>query len=334
MNHNLTEITPYKISERIFSPDMAYLDWNEGYDLPEEIKAKIKEEIEKIKLNQYPDPKSTELRRAISKYTEVDESFIHVFNGSDSALDHSFRVLLNLGDTVCIPYPNYSQINQTIVSIGAKIEYCDINSIEESIIQNSQIKVVYLSNPNNPIGYLYDVQPLILKYPDIYFVVDEAYYEFSKQYSMFKDAYKYPNVIVTRTFSKALSLASLRLGYLTTNSYIMNQINKIKNFKEVNTLAQVSGKVILDHISLIENNIIKMKEVKRDFLKKIKGVRVYDSHANFVLIEHPRVKKIIEELKDEKILVRDRSDYIKSTLRITIGSFEKMQIIADVINGN
>ncbi len=332
MNRNLDKISPYVISDRKYSSDMIYLDWNEGYDLETSLKLEIHKKISNLKWNQYPDLTSKELLKSLSNYTETDEDFIQVYNGSDSALDHSFRILLNDGDEVIIPSPNYSQINQTITSLGGVIKYCDIGRLEETIKETKNLKVVYISNPNNPMGYVYDIKPLVIKYPEIFFIVDEAYYEFSKQYSMFSSAYKYPNVIVTRTFSKALGLASVRLGYLTSNSYIVSKLSKIKNFKEVNQLAQIAGKVVLDNISTIEDGIERMKIIKQGFLRTIKGVRVYDSHSNFVLIEHPLVSDIISDLKKNNILVRDRSDYINNTMRITIGQPENMKTIANIIN--
>ena len=332
MNRNLDKISPYVISDRKYSSDMIYLDWNEGYDIPDEVRKHIQNKLYKFKWNQYPDLKSTILLDKLSKYTNTDKEFIQVYNGSDSALDHSFRILLNGGDNVIIPAPNYSQINQTITSLGGVIKYCDIGRLEETIKETKNLKVVYISNPNNPMGYVYDIKPLVLKYPEIFFIVDEAYYEFSKQYSIFDSAFKYPNVIVTRTFSKALGLASIRLGYLTSNSYIISKLSKIKNFKEVNQIAQIAGSSILDNIHLVETGIERMKIIKQGFLRTIKGVRVYDSHSNFVLIEHPLVSDIISDLKKNNILVRDRSDYINNTMRITIGQPENMKTIAEIIN--
>lgn len=332
MNRNLDKISPYVISDRKYSSDMIYLDWNEGYDIPDEVRKHIQNKLYKFKWNQYPDLTSNILLDKLSKYTNTDKEFIQVYNGSDSALDHSFRILLNDGDNVIIPAPNYSQINQTITSLGGVIKYCDIGRLEETIKETENLKVVYISNPNNPMGYVYDIKPLVLKYPEIFFIVDEAYYEFSKQYSIFDSAFKYPNVIVTRTFSKALGLASIRLGYLTSNSYIISKLSKIKNFKEVNQIAQIAGSSILDNIHLVETGIERMKIIKQGFLRTIKGVRVYDSHSNFVLIEHPLVSDIISDLKKNNILVRDRSDYINNTMRITIGQPENMKTIAEIIN--
>lgn len=329
MNYNLEKVTPYVVSDRITSPDMVYLDWNESLYLPDIVTFMLQEQLRE--LNKYPDPNNTLLKKELSYYTNVDVEFIECFNGSDSALDYTFRTLLNSKDKVLVPYPNYTQINQTIQSLGAYVTHCDIASLEEAI-EAHKPQMVYLSNPNNPTGYVYDIKTLVKKYTSIYFVVDEAYYEYYKEASVFELAYKQSNLIVTRTFSKGLGLAGVRLGYLTTNSYIINKIRTIKNLKEVNRLAEAAGVAALQNISIIQKDIDETLKTKKMFISLLKGVRTYDSYANFVLIEHPRVKDIIEDLKNNNILVRDRSKFINNTIRITIGKPDVMKVVAKIIN--
>ena len=329
MNYNLEKVTPYSVSERITSPDMVYLDWNESSYMSDLVVSNLQSKL--TQLNQYPDPNNTLLKEQLSLYTKVDSEFIEAFNGSDSALDYTFRTLLNSKDRVLVPYPNYTQINQTIQSLGAYITFCDITLLEESI-ESHKPQMVYLSNPNNPTGYVYDIKSLVKKYSSIYFIVDEAYYEFYTDSSVFNLAYKLSNLIVTRTFSKGLGLAGVRLGYLTTNSYIINKIKTIKNFKEVNRIAEAAGIIALQNIEHIQKDISEMLKTKKKFLSQLKGVRTYDSYANFILIEHPRVKDIIEDLKQNNILVRDRSKFINNTIRITIGKPDVMAVVAKIIN--
>ena len=329
MNYNLEKVTPYSVSERITSPDMVYLDWNESSYLPDVVSFRLQEQLSE--LNKYPDPNNTLLKAELSNYTKIDREFIEVFNVSDSALDYTFRTLLNSKDKVLVPFPNYNQINQTIQSLGAHVAYCDITSLEEAIEQHKP-QMVYLSNPNNPTGYVYDIKSLVKKYSNIYFLVDEAYYEFYTDYTVFDLAYKVSNLIVTRTFSKGLGLAGVRLGYLTTNSYIINKIRTIKNFKEVSRLAEAAGVAALQNINIIQEDIDETLKTKKKFISQLKGVRTYDSYANFVLIEHPRVKDIIDDLKQNNILVRDRSKFINNTIRITIGKPDVMGAVAKIIN--
>ena len=331
MNYNLEKVVPYKISERINSGRMVCLDWNESSYTPDVVADNISNVL--YELNQYPDPTNEALKIHLSRYTNVQKEFIECFNGSDSALDYSFRTLLNNKDKVLVPFPNYTQINQTIQSLGAYVAYCDITSLEEAI-ENHKPQMVYLSNPNNPIGYVYDVRHLILKYPSIYFIIDEAYFEYCTDYSVFDLAYKVPNLVVTRTFSKGLGLAGVRLGYLTTNSYLISKIRSIKNFKDVSRIAEAAGVAALENIYEIEKGIEETIKTKKKFISDLKGVRTYDSYANFVLIEHPRVKEIISDLMSNNILVRDRNKFINNTIRITIGKPKIMKKVAEIINSH
>ena len=329
MNVNLDNVKPYILSDRVISSDMTYLDWNEGTPIPDKMMKKIKDKL--TDLHHYSDPSNNELKDALESHTGVDKTFIEVFNGSDSALDYAFRVLLNSNDKVCIPYPNYTQVNQTITSLGCRVLNCDISTLEENI-RSFKPKVVYLSVPNNPLGYVYNTLPLAEKYPNTFFIVDEAYAEFFPKCSVFDQAYKYSNVIVTRTFSKGFGLAGIRLGYMTTNSYIMNKIRSINNFKQVNTLAAIAGVEALKDFKSIKANIDNTNQTKKEFLRMLKDYRVRDSHANFVLLEHTRAKEIINELKSLGILVRDRSKFINNTMRITIGPLPMMRKIAQIIS--
>ena len=328
MNVNLDNVKPYILSDRVISSDMTYLDWNEGSPVPIELLDNIKRKL--TDLHHYSDPSNNELKEALENHTGVDKTFIEVFNGSDSALDYTFRVLINSNDKVCIPYPNYTQVNQTITSLGCRVLNCDISTLEENI-KSFKPKVVYLSVPNNPLGYVYNTLPLAEKYPNTFFIVDEAYAEYFPKCSVFDQAYKYSNVIVTRTFSKGFGLAGIRLGYLTTNSYIMNKIRSINNFKQVNTLAAIAGVEALKDFKTIQASINLTNIVKKSFLNVLKDYRIRDSHANFVLLEHTRAKEIIEELKRSGILVRDRSKFINNTMRITIGDGSIMKKIAEII---
>jgi len=328
MNVNLDNVKPYILSDRVISSDLTYLDWNEGSPIPKSLLDKIKSKL--TDLHHYSDPSNNELKEALENHTGVDKTFIEVFNGSDSALDYTFRVLLNNNDKVCIPYPNYTQVNQTITSLGCRVLNCDISTLEENI-KSFKPKVVYLSVPNNPLGYVYNTLPLAEKYPNTFFIVDEAYAEYFPKCSVFDQAYKYSNVIVTRTFSKGFGLAGIRLGYLTTNSYIMNKIRSINNFKQVNTLAAIAGVEALKDFKTIQASINLTNIVKKSFLNVLKDYRIRDSHANFVLLEHTRAKEIIEELKSSGILVRDRSKFINNTMRITIGDGSIMKKIAEII---
>ncbi len=330
MNVNLNNVKPYLLSKRITSDEMITLDWNESPFEPLPV-IQYFENYKFTKFNSYPDPSNSNLKKEISRYTNVDESCIETFNGSDSALDYTFRVLINQGDKVLIPTPNYTQINQTIASLGGEIIYCTIEELTNEI-KIKLPKIVYLSNPNNPLGYNVEVLSMILENKNVYFVIDEAYFEFSKFFSVFDKAQNIENLVVTRTFSKALCLAALRLGYLTSNPNILKKIRSIKNFKEVNKLAEIAGVVTLKNIDWYNKTVDEINRIKVNFAKNLKNVKIFNSSSNFILIQSDKYFEIIEELQKENILVRDRSSYVDNTLRISIGKENDMLIVSDIIN--
>jgi histidinol-phosphate aminotransferase len=330
MNVNLNKVKPYLLSKRITSDKMITLDWNESPFEPIPV-IEYFEKYKFTKFNSYPDPSNSDLKKEISRYTNVDESYIETFNGSDSALDYTFRVLINHGDQVLIPTPNYTQINQTIVSLGGEIFYCKIEELTNQI-KVKQPKIVYLSNPNNPLGYNIEVLSMILENTNVYFVIDEAYFEFSNNFSVFDKAQNIENLIVTRTFSKALCLAALRLGYLTSNQNILKKIRSIKNFKEVNKLAEIAGVVTLKNIDWYNKSISEINRIKENFAKNLKNVKIFNSSANFILIQSGKYFEILEELQKQNILVRDRSAYVDNTIRISIGKENDMSIVSEIIN--
>ena len=330
MNVNLNKVKPYLLSKRITSDKMITLDWNESPFEPIPV-IEYFEKYKFTKFNSYPDPSNSDLKKEISRYTNVDESYIETFNGSDSALDYTFRVLINHGDQVLIPTPNYTQINQTIVSLGGEIFYCKIEELTNQI-KVKQPKIVYLSNPNNPLGYNIEVLSMILENTNVYFVIDEAYFEFSNNFLVFDKAQNIDNLIVTRTFSKALCLAALRLGYLTSNQNILKKIRSIKNFKEVNKLAEIAGVVTLKNIDWYNKSIFEINRIKENFAKNLKNVKIFNSSANFILIQSDKYFEILEELQKQNILVRDRSAYVDNTIRISIGKENDMSIVSEIIN--
>ena len=119
---------------------------------------------------------------------------------------------------------------------------------------------------------------------------------------------------------------------MTSSSYIINKIRSIKNFKDVSSIAEAAGVAILQNIDLVEKDIEKTLKTKKNFIAKIKTAKVYDSYANFVLIEHPNIQNIMDDLKKENILVRDRQNYVNNTMRVTIGTPRIMTKVAKIIN--
>ena len=128
------------------------------------------------------------------------------------------------------------------------------------------------------------------------------------------------------------------MGYICADKNLIKSINKIRNTKEVNSFAQNLGEVILDNLSLIDGRINKINRNKHKFERVLdeNNIEYIKSQTNFILIRIKNSKKIISDLKNENILVRDRSMFegLENTIRITIGEWGDMKKISKIILNN
>jgi histidinol-phosphate aminotransferase len=341
-NIKLNSISEYKPSKRVFDDEVKKLDWNEcNLSFEENFHKILLSSLSDIKFTEYPNIHNDELLKLLSDYCQVKEKNVQTFNGSDSALHYIFATFLNENTKVLIYYPNYSQIETYIKLYTNHLNYSNIinpfgsHKYDFSEIENHD--VIYLSNPNNPTGVCIEptiIEGLVRNYPDKMFIIDEAYYEFSKKSCTFL-IQEYNNIIITRTFSKAFSLASIRLGYICANEILINQINKIRNTKEVNSFAQVLGLTVLNNIKYINNRIDLTIQNRKKFQKVLEqnNIQYINSEANFVLLKINNSQLIVDKLYKENILVRDRSMFkgLENSIRITIGDWDDMEKILKII---
>lgn len=350
-NDRVKKLNPYIVSQRdkfIDNKEWLLLDWNESTKpIPEFLKNKLVEIINNGLLNYYPDTHCNQALLTLSKYLDISTNEISIFNGSDSALNISFECILNENDKISIYGPEYSQIDTFIKMKGANINQIDIDDLFEfdldyinKSIKNS--KIFYFSNPNNPTGRLINLETidkLVSLNPKVFFFIDEAYHDFASQ-NCSSLINKYDNLIIFRTFSKAFGLAGLRIGYILSASNNISLINKVRNGKEVNALAQKAICEILkddSELKLHINNIISTRDWFAKKLNLISGFTAFSSQSNFVLVRHLKSQKIINYLFEHKILVRDRSTLkgLENCFRITVGSKDEMlKVLNTIINWN
>ena len=347
-NQRVKNLQPYTVSGRdkfIHDKEWLLLDWNEStLSTPKHVQNVLIDVIQNGFLNYYPDTHSKEGLKTLSNYLKIEPSKISIFNGSDSALNIAFECILNENDIVSIYGPEYSQIDTFIEMKGAKINVIKCTNIFEFDIDliNSSIKdskIFYFSNPNNPTGRFVNINilnQLVSNNPNTFFFIDEAYIDFASENSISLTE-NYDNVIIFRTFSKAFGLASLRIGYVISTENNITYLNKVRNGKEVNLLAQKAMCEILKDDKEIKSHIESIKHVRNWFLleiNKLDGFLAYESHSNFILIKHSNHSEIINFLFDNKILVRDRSSLngLNNCFRITIGNEIEMRKVLDIIN--
>jgi histidinol-phosphate aminotransferase len=348
-NEKTRSLVPYKLSKRFggnITKETVPLDWNESLFGPsEKVKQEIFECLIKENFNLYPDGDSPELNKLLTDYTGLEKGQILTFNGSDSALRDCIFSLVSTKDRVAVIEPEYNQVDTFIhMAGGEKKSYfpndifkLDINELCD-FLKEHNCKYLYLSNPSNPVGrYLSKDSIRKILETGVFLLLDEAYVQFADEdcSELLKE---YQNIVIFRTFSKAMALAGLRLGYICTNIKCVELIGNVRNPKEVNKIAQIAAMSVIKNKEEVKTQIEQMKLEKKRFIEAIRGINrdvlVHDTHANFVLIVSENYKKIIDELNNIGIYVRDRSSMyrMENTIRITIGRKHEMDKIITAIN--
>ena len=337
---SINNLQTYNVGGRSdLSSDWECFDWNESEFPPTN---KVFEVMKSFyRYERYPDITAKLLKNKLSDYVSLPVDFIEVYNGSDDALKDIITVFVDRETHVLSYQPSYTQVNTFITTNTENYMKVNIkNPLGEHEYDFDYCKVanvVYLVNPNNPTGKLLavdEIEKLLKTYPDTLFIVDEAYYEFAKQ-SCSHLVISHKNLIVTRTFSKAFGLASVRLGYCMGHPDTLSHLRKIRNGKAVNALAQLCGVAALDDLDYLDSRIDEMNDAKKFFVDNLPHeYYAVDSQTNFVLLKTPDSKKLLNKMKDNKILIRDRSsfDNLENCVRITIGSKKQIIRVLDVIN--
>ncbi|OYW10603.1 MAG: histidinol-phosphate transaminase, partial [Acidobacteriia bacterium 12-62-4] len=193
-------------------------------------------------------------------------------------------------------------------------------------------KAILISNPNNPTGTGVDldgVVRILKRAPHAAVLIDEAYYEFSgvTAIGMLKD---YPNLFVSRTFSKVYGMAALRIGCLFTQAANVEWLRKAQSPYSVNSLAVLAARAAIRDPQFIERyvgEVLAARELLYVGLEKL-NIPYIKSQGNFVLTQMgDRAIEIRDGLRDRGVLVRDRSYEIAGCVRITVGTRPQMRIL-------
>jgi histidinol-phosphate aminotransferase len=320
------------------------LDANENFsNLSEEIRRSIGWAIEESIFNRYPDPAALEVCNHYAQYAKVKSRNVMAGNGSDECIQIITNAFLNTGDKVAIQSPDFSMYGlYTKVAGGIPIEFqlddelkLDVKGFI-SMVNEERVKMVFLSNPNNPTGGIISRENIIkiIEECKCIVVIDEAYYEFYGK-SVTDLIEEYENLIVLRTCSK-FGLAAVRIGFLITGKVLMGELKKVKPPYNVNAISQSITSVILKDSEIINKNIESILIEKKYLLQglnNILGIKIYKSEANFILIQFEDAQKIKEKLLEFSINVRSyTSGRLKNCLRITVGSREENQKLLDNIS--
>lgn len=340
-NEGVKSLSPYQAGKPIEElerelgiSNIIKLASNENpFGFPESAKQAIINQLND--LTRYPDANGFELKATISKKFGVQPNQITLGNGSNDLLELFAHTFASEKDEIIysqyafIVYPLVTKaINAVAREIPAKNWGHDLDSFLLAI--NEKTKLIFIANPNNPTGNFLtqaEIDAFLANVPsNVIVVLDEAYTEFTaveERVDSFGLLAKYPNLIVSRSLSKAYGLAGLRIGYAVSNPEIADLLNRVRQPFNCNSLALASAIAVMNDDEFVkkvaENNRLEMARYEAFCLAN--GLEYIPSKGNFITIDFKRpAAPIYDALLREGVIVRPIAGYgMPNHLRTSIG---------------
>lgn len=293
--------------------------------------------------NRYPDPYQQRLRQQLGALKNVPVENVFIGNGSDEIIDLAIRIFCRPGiDKVLIFTPTYGMYRiAAAINDVALLEIPLDGSFQlytdgmNEILQDENLKVVFVCSPNNPTGNCLDGIEVLLDCFKGIVVVDEAYIDFAQRPSFINKLDQYPNLIVTQTLSKAWGLAGARIGIAFASAAVLAYFFNTKPPYNVSQPDQDAALKVLSDVAGFEANrtmllqqraIIEEQLLLLPFVKKI-----YPSDANFLLVETADAAWIYHQLRARNIIARNRHRDVPNCIRISVGSPAENSLLIDAL---
>lgn len=281
----------------------------------------------------YPSAYSHDLKNSLARYASADPSRIVTGCGSDDVLDSAIRAFGNPGDRLAFMDPSFGMIPvfaQVNGLVPVPIALDDLKDSSLDRILRQEASILYLCSPNNPTGGIMSgarIEEIVSTFRGLV-IIDEAYVEFTSE-SHASLVSRYPNVMVTRTMSKAFGLASLRIGYGIASERIVREVEKSRGPFKVSAVAEAVAMDALEHgLPWMRERVADMKSNRTRFVDRLCGMGFtpLPSEANFVLLPVVDAIPVGALLREKGIAVRvfDDLPQIGGALRITIGPWKYM----------
>ncbi|TLX85802.1 MAG: histidinol-phosphate transaminase [Thaumarchaeota archaeon] len=323
------------------------LDANENLVLDKDILTKISiDSLKKIDLRKYPIELSEEVYKKISSYLMVSKKSLVLGSGSDQIIE-LLLTIIGKGRRLTSIYPTFSYFKTRCQLHKVGFSEILLSTVDNSINMEKFMEkarkshAIYLCSPNNPTGNQFDksqVLDILNSLENSLVIIDEAYVEFAK-YSLTKYVQEYSNLVILRTFSKAMGLAGARIGYMIANEELADLFkNKIQLPYAVNSISIAIAISVLANPKKMEKSISLIKDERERLyrnLSKIKKIKVYKSDANFLFIKcNEKYKGILEALEDSKIIVKALGNIRNygNCIRLTIGTKRMNDKILSIFN--
>ena len=288
-------------------------------------------------LTVYPD--YARVRRTLSEYFQVPSEQMLLTNGTDEAIQVLINTYVGADDQVVVPRPSYAMYRFYSEVAGARVVEVDyappacrfpLDALLATI--TAETKAILISNPNNPTGTaapLESIETILNAAPHAAVMVDEAYYEFCGITALgLLD--RYPNLFVSRTFSKVFGIAALRVGCLFSQPENVTFLRKAQSPYSVNALAALAAEAAVEdpeYVTEYVTEALAARTLLGEGLTRM-GIEFVPSSANFLLAYFgTRAIEVRDALLDKAILVRDRSYEIPGGVRITAGTREQARMV-------
>jgi histidinol-phosphate aminotransferase len=258
-------------------------------------------------------------------------------NGTDEAIQLVVNTFIGDGQEVLILKPSYAMYRFYSELAGSNVSHIEYRPknlafpLEELLERiTPETRGIFISNPNNPTGTgakVAGLEKVLDRAQNAAVLVDEAYYEFCGV-TMLPFLRDWPNLFVSRTFSKVYGMAAMRCGCLFSRQENMAYVHKAQSPYSVNMLAAMAARIAVQDRKFVEDyvtEILAAREFLYVGLERL-GVPYYMSQANFVLFRAgDRAVEIRDELKSRGVLVRDRSYELAGCVRVTVGTHDQVE---------
>ncbi|TMJ37453.1 MAG: aminotransferase class I/II-fold pyridoxal phosphate-dependent enzyme [Alphaproteobacteria bacterium] len=252
-------------------------------------------------LNRYPDPASAELRRAIGRQFSLDPERIVCGNGSEELLDVMGRMFVRSGDQIIMSQSGFFQFAVIAARLGAELlraaEQDFITDVDALLkLVGDRTKLIFIAVPNNPTGTLLPIDDVIRLHeklpPHVVLVLDLAYGEYIERGDLarlMRYGGERPNIVITRTFSKAYGLAALRVGWALAPDWMTPGLNLLRGVGNINAIAQAAAAAAIQDQVFIDR-VIAETAAERAFMAKHftrLGLDFVPGFGNFLLARFP-----------------------------------------------
>jgi len=351
MHDPLENVKPAVRGMRAYSlqPHRARIKINQNenpFDMPGEIKDEVSRRLATRPWSRYPDFVAAELLEQLAAFAGWIPQGTLAGNGSNELIQAVLAVLVGPGVRVVIPEPTFTLYRQIVTIFGGEIIAVPLTtrfSFDVPALMRATTGlptgVVILCSPNNPTGCRVqdeDLKALARGFNGIV-IVDEAYHEFARHTTV-PLLNELPNLIVLRTFSKAMAMAGLRVGYMLASPELTREVHKATLPYNLNFVSSTIARVACERYDALLKPLVERLIEERDRLSAaialIPGLNSVPSEANFFLVKTAvRPGRLFEELLNRDILARDVSHYpmLGDYLRLSVGKPEENDAVISAL---